>query len=122
MTDILKYKNLLEEEYSKLGKELEKIGEQNKKDPSEWAVKAPDMDISQADENEVGDRSEENQIDSIILDELSVRYNNVALALKKIEKGTYGLCEIDGKQIEEQRLEANPAARTCKEHIGQEIS
>ena len=38
-------------------------------------------------------------------------------ALEKMEKGTYGICEVCNKPIEEDRLEANPAAKTCKEHM-----
>lgn len=34
-------------------------------------------------------------------------------ALKKIEDGTYGLCDICGKPIAEKRLEALPAASLC---------
>ena len=34
--------------------------------------------------------------------------------------GTYGSCEISGEAIEVERLEANPAARTCKAHIERE--
>jgi RNA polymerase-binding transcription factor DksA len=51
---------------------------------------------------------------------LEVRYNEIKSALKKIEEsapGAYGLCEVGGEQIEEDRLEANPAARTCKAHM-----
>lgn len=122
MNDYTKYKKALNEEQENLEKELSKLGIKDVQDPSSWNVKNPDLDIMSADENEVADRSEEIQIDSIILDELTVRYNNVQRALSKIEEGTYGTCEIDNKPIEEDRLLANPAARTCKEHIGQEKS
>lgn len=37
-------------------------------------------------------------------------------ALSRIENGTYGECEVCGKQIEEQRLEALPYATLCMEH------
>ncbi|MBH0095991.1 TraR/DksA C4-type zinc finger protein [Psychrobacter sp. NZS113] len=37
-------------------------------------------------------------------------------ALSRIEKGTYGECEVCGKQIEVQRLEALPYATLCMEH------
>ena len=57
-------------------------------------------------------------IGSIVLDELEVRYQNVSLALKKIVDGSFGKCEVDGSPIEEDRLDANPAARTCKTHMG----
>ncbi len=31
--------------------------------------------------------------------------------------GTYGTCEVGAEIIEEERLEANPAARTCMAHM-----
>ncbi|MBI0427236.1 TraR/DksA family transcriptional regulator [Psychrobacter sp. NG27] len=37
-------------------------------------------------------------------------------ALSRLENGTYGECEVCGKQIEEQRLEALPYATLCMEH------
>ena len=37
-------------------------------------------------------------------------------ALSRIENGTYGECEVCGKPIEEQRLEALPYATLCMEH------
>ncbi len=53
---------------------------------------------------------------------LENRWNEVRAALKKIEAGTYGICEISGEPIEEDRLEVNPAARTCKEHMDESLS
>ena len=41
-------------------------------------------------------------------------------ALEKIEKGEYGTCEVCAAEIEEDRLEANPSARTCKAHVDEE--
>ena len=37
-------------------------------------------------------------------------------ALSRIKNGTYGECEVCGKQIEVQRLEALPYATLCMEH------
>ena len=37
-------------------------------------------------------------------------------ALKRIDEGTYGLCEIDDKPIPEDRLRALPWATRCIEH------
>ncbi|NSW91368.1 MAG: TraR/DksA C4-type zinc finger protein [Firmicutes bacterium] len=36
-------------------------------------------------------------------------------ALKKIDEGTYGICEICGENIDEERLEVIPYARLCLE-------
>lgn len=119
MTEYTIYKEALEKELAELETELSKLGVQNPSDPSEWQVKNPNLDIMTADENEAGDKNEELHVNSIILDELAVRYNNVTRALKKIADGTYGMCEIGGEPIEEERLAANPAARTCKAHVSE---
>jgi DnaK suppressor protein len=37
-------------------------------------------------------------------------------ALQRIERGTYGICEGTGKQIQKARLEAQPWARYCVEY------
>ena len=52
-----------------------------------------------------------------MLKELEIRYNDIKDALDKIEKNKYGICEVSGEEIEEERLIANPAARTCKAHM-----
>jgi RNA polymerase-binding transcription factor DksA len=111
------HKQALEAELEELTSELKKLGIQNPLDSDEWDVTPPEFDILSADENEVADKNEELHVRSLILDELSVRYKNVHAALQKIEQGTYGLCEVDGNPIEEERLLANPAARTCKAHL-----
>jgi DnaK suppressor protein len=40
----------------------------------------------------------------------------VALALQRLEDGTYGRCEACGVAIEPARLEAMPATRFCISH------
>ena len=37
-------------------------------------------------------------------------------ALKRMDDGTYGVCEVDGNQIEFERLQALPWARTHLKH------
>lgn len=120
MNDTTQHKKRLEIEFQELEKELSALGTQNEKNPSEWDVKVPDLDIMNADENEAADRTEEMHVDSIIFDELTARYNNVGRALKKLENNSFGLCEICNEHVEEERLLANPAARTCKKHIDME--
>ncbi len=46
----------------------------------------------------------------------SERLRDVIDALKRIEKGTYGICEGSGKPIPKKRLEAFPSARYCVEY------
>jgi RNA polymerase-binding transcription factor DksA len=74
------------------------------------------MDIDSADENEVADKLEELEDNSGIIAKLESQLNEVTAALGRIEKGTYGTCEVCGKPIEMERLEANPSARASIKH------
>ena len=118
MKDPAYYKKRLEEESDALRIELERIAMPDPENQENWILKAPDLDIMEADQNEAADRTEEVHIDSIVLDELEGRYRLILHALRKFEAGTFGICEESGAPIEEDRLDANPAARTCKKFIG----
>ena len=52
---------------------------------------------------------------------VEVDRDRVDAALARVEKGTYGSCEVCELQIEEERLEVTPTARTCIEHREQEV-
>jgi RNA polymerase-binding transcription factor DksA len=86
----------------------------------DWIIRTNDIDQTETDENSQADAAEEADERIAILAELENRYRNVLHALQKLENGTYGICEISGEQIEEGRLMANPAARTCVHHMESE--
>lgn len=44
---------------------------------------------------------------------LENKLRNVILALSKMEKGTYGVCDNCHQEIALERLKANPSAQTC---------
>jgi len=71
------------------------------------------VDQHQAD---VGTETFEREKDLSILEQLDAELADVEHALKRLDEGTYGTCEYDGKPIPEERLEAIPAARFCLEH------
>jgi DnaK suppressor protein len=71
------------------------------------------IDQHQAD---VGTETFEREKDLSILEQLDAELADVEHALKRLDEGTYGTCEYDGKPIPEERLEAIPAARFCLEH------
>lgn len=119
MTDINTYKTKLEEELALVTKELESIGAKLSDETGDW-VAVPEKPETAADPNVVADVAEDWTQRDAALSNLEVRYRNILRALKKIEDGTFGVCEISGEQIEEDRLGANPAARTCKAHIEDE--
>lgn len=110
-------KNKLNEERATLEKELSTVGIRSDKNPNDWDPKPEEMDISEADRNEVADKIEEFRNNIAIEKDLEIRYEEVVSALKKIEENTYGICETCNEEIEEDRLEANPAAKTCKSHM-----
>jgi len=117
--DIKTAKEKLETELSVLTKELETIGRKNPANRADWEATGGELDSMPADQNEVADTIEEYETNTAILKQLETRFNNVKDALKRIEDGTYGKCRICGKEIEKDRLEANPAAETCTEHMGE---
>ena len=71
------------------------------------------IDQHQAD---VGTETFEREKDLSILEQIEAELGDVEHALRRIDDGTYGTCEFDGKPIPEERLEAQPAARFCVEH------
>ena len=71
----------------------------------------------ESDDNDLATITENFEERSSMTAVLQTRWDDVNDALTKISKGTYGSCENCGKQIEEDRLQANPAARTCIAHI-----
>ncbi len=50
-----------------------------------------------------------------------LRLNEVEDSLEKIEKGTYGECDICGDKISEERLDILPEAKTCLECANKKI-
>jgi RNA polymerase-binding transcription factor DksA len=112
------FKDKLEAELKLVTKELNDLGW---KDPEtgEWDATGKDLDVTtpMADSNEAADQLEEYGERQGETSTLEARRNDVKDALAKIADGTYGKCEVSGEEIEEDRLEANPAARTCKAHM-----
>ncbi len=114
------YKERLETMLAELTEELKTLGIHNPEVPEDWQALPADVETSQADPNVGADRVEDWEERRATLAELETRYNNLNRALKKIEAGTFGVCELGGEEIEADRLDANPAARTCKTHINNE--
>lgn len=111
MIDTENFKKLLETELESLVKELEQIAKLDES-TGDWVAIPATEDIGNADKNLVGDVTEEWNERRATLANLEMRHRNVARAINKITEGTFGTCEIGGTEIELERLEANPAART----------
>lgn len=109
--DIEKMKERLLQQKAELEAELSKHG---KKDASgDWTGSSDDIKTDPADKNEVADQIEDLVTNIPLVENLESHYKDVIDALEKIKNGTYGICEESGEQIPPERLDANPAARTC---------
>lgn len=115
-TEIEQIKKRLLAEKAQLETELDGVGQKETGNSGNWKVTTSDIEVDSADENEVADKLEEYEGNSGILQQLEEQLADVNSALDRIEKGTYGICEICGKQIEQDRLVANPSARTSIKH------
>ena len=111
------FKAKLAEELLLVERELNDIGRKNPDNKLDWEAEPADISVDNADANETADNIEEFEGNTALLKELEIKYNDIKDALTKIEKGTYGFCEVSDEPIEEERLIANPAARTCKKHM-----
>ncbi len=120
--DTTTYKARLEEMLGKITGELKEIGIHNPENQEDWIATPEKEESGEADENVAADRVEDWDERASTLAALERQYNDINRALRKIEEGTYGICEISGGMIDEDRLAANPAARTCKAHMDEESS
>lgn len=114
--NIEQFRTRLTEEKATLEGELATVGRKNPSNPNDWEATPEDTGL-EADPNDRADQMEEFGNNAAILADLEHRYNDVIAALARIENGTYGICTVSGDPIEEDRLEADPAAPTSKVHM-----
>jgi RNA polymerase-binding transcription factor DksA len=75
-------------------------------------------EISSYDQHQadMGTETFEREKDLSILEQVESELADVEHALRRLDEGTYGTCEVCGKVIPDERLEAMPATRLCLEH------
>jgi RNA polymerase-binding transcription factor DksA len=75
-------------------------------------------EISSYDQHQadMGTETFEREKDLSILEQVEAELADVEHALRRLDDGTYGTCEVCGKVIPDERLEAIPTARLCLEH------
>lgn len=119
MIDTHTYKNQLETMLEQIVTQLETLAVYDT-ETGDWVAKPDTSGNNEADTNAEADVVEDWNERRGTLAQLETRYNNIKKSLDKIEQGTYGICEISGEEIETDRLDANPAARTCTKHMNEE--
>ncbi|MDQ4148934.1 MAG: TraR/DksA C4-type zinc finger protein [Actinomycetota bacterium] len=75
-------------------------------------------ELSSVDQHpaDLGTETFEREKEESILNSVEGQLADVERAFARLEEGTYGRCEVCGKPIPDERLEARPAARYCLEH------
>jgi DnaK suppressor protein len=105
---LLAMKEELETELSSLGRKVN--------DEDDWIVVPDEGDGTTADPIDNADITEDFEEKIAVLKVLEERYTQIQKALTAIENGTYGICEVSGERISEERLMANPSATTSVNH------
>jgi len=114
--DKKKIKEKLEKERDMLVEQMRDMGKLNPQ-TGEWEATPEEMDYRESDQNDMADRFEDFEERSSMIKELEPRLSNILRAIKGINRESFGKCEVCKKNIEGTRMEANPAARTCKKHL-----
>lgn len=106
-------KQQLLSEQKRLRGELNEIATKKEHGTDEFEAKVPDYG-SDEDENAA---EVSTYLDRVGIErDLQESLKSVDAALAMIDDGTYGTCEVCGKEISRERLEALPSVTTCAEH------
>ena len=110
------FKQSLEAEKIRLESEMGSVGRRNPSVPGDWES-IPSETGTESDLADQADIVMSRDSNTAILADLEARYDTILSALKRIESGSYGKCEVCGDKIEDARLEADPSATTCTKHL-----
>lgn len=107
---ITKIKVVLEQDKTRLEKELDSFADRNTHNVDDYQSEYPDFG-SETDENaqEVIAFEDRLSLERTLEDEL----RDIKNALQKIKAGTYGVCKYCGKEIDKDRLQARPTSSSC---------
>lgn len=111
-------KKQLEKEREEIIKELKTFAEEDENIEGDWESLYPDYNQGDAGGEVMEDEVmevEEYSSRLPIEHSLELKLKAINLALKKMEEGNYGICEKCDQPINQERLKAYPAARTCVE-------
>lgn len=110
-----KIKEQLEKEKISTEEELKKIAKKDTKPTGDWDTRFPHFDGESggASLETAADEIEEYEARLPIEFQLETRLRDINLALEKIKKGNYGVCEKCGEKIPRTRLNVCPEAKFC---------
>ena len=110
-TFLVEQTQLLEEKKQNLETQLRSFAEKSHGSKDDWSAKMPQFDGANLEEE--ADAVEEFGTRLALERTLESELKDVNLALEKIKKGKYGICEKCGGKIREERLQVYPQAKHC---------
>lgn len=96
--------------------QLSQFAVKDKQIKDNWNSKFPEFDGTETGGSrlEVAQDEVEEYLNRLPVEHiLELKLRDIENALKKIKKGTYGMCERCGKKISQNRLKVFPEARFC---------
>ncbi len=109
--DIEKYEKLLQDEQAELQQQLKRLEDQTTgRDRLSAGVATEDFDEPGGD---AATETVERSLAMATTKNLREMLDLVNAALEKIKEGTYGVCDVCGKDIPKKRLDALPYATMC---------
>lgn len=108
-------KQLLSQERSELADLAKRVGESGGLDESQEESTG---ELTSFDQH-LGDHATdtfEREKDRSISEGIDAKLSEIDAALERIAQGEYGVCEVCGREIGDERLEAVPATRFCRDH------
>ena len=116
----LEFERRLEEEKTRIEKELSEIAVKTPGSKDKWSATYPfsddDKSGSSSSMENMGDEVEEYNERLSEEDTLEKRIHEINMALERISANTYGTCSVCNKDIPMERLNANPAAAEDIQH------
>ena len=108
-------KKNLEKEKSLIEKDLKGFAKKDEKLKGDWDTRFPKWDGEAGSSSLETMANEVEEYESLLPIEqtLELKLRDINLALEKIKKGKYGICEKCGKEIDIERLKTIPEARFC---------
>jgi DnaK suppressor protein len=105
----------LKKEKKNLEEELKRFAKKDERLKGDWDTRFPhwDGEAGGAGLEKAADEVEEYEARLPVEYSLELELKNINLALEKIKKGKYGICEKCREKINEKRLKVYPEARFC---------
>lgn len=109
---IEKFKKILEKEKANIEKQLKSFAKKDLKLKGDYDTQYPDLGTHQS-VDEMAQEVSMYESSLPVEHALELKLRDIDIALDKIRKGTYGICENCKEEIPAERLETKPEAKYC---------